>query len=217
MCSACGVYKPATDFCKHRRALDGLNQKCKMCCKARDAVFKKAHPERYQEMKATWRAKNPGKVKLSKEKSRAANPDRVKAIEAAARARWVIKNPEKRLESNAAWALANPEKVAEAKTAWRAANPERLRLYSHNRRARLRTVGGKLSVGLAAKLFRLQRGKCACCRDDLGIDFHLDHITPLARGGANADNNIQLLCRTCNLRKGAKHPIDFMRQFGNLI
>lgn len=35
-------------------------------------------------------------------------------------------------------------------------------------------------------------------------DLHLDHIIPLALGGDNSQNNMQLLCCRCNLSKGAK-------------
>lgn len=35
--------------------------------------------------------------------------------------------------------------------------------------------------------------------------------------GSNTDDNIQLLCKTCNLSKGAKHPIDFMQSKGFLL
>jgi 5-methylcytosine-specific restriction endonuclease McrA len=45
----------------------------------------------------------------------------------------------------------------------------------------------------------------------------MDHIIPLALGGANTDDNIQLLRATCNLQKHTKHPIDFMQQRGYLL
>ena len=53
------------------------------------------------------------------------------------------------------------------------------------------------------------RGKCAACGVDIDHELeaaaHLDHIVPIARGGCNDIVNLQLLCSTCNLRKG-RHP-----------
>lgn len=60
---------------------------------------------------------------------------------------------------------------------------------------------GTYPKGIVAKLLKLQRGKCACCRMPLGADYHLDHIQPLALGGANADWNVQLLRSKCNLEQ----------------
>src|ERR1039457_2118587 len=54
-----------------------------------------------------------------------------------------------------------------------------------------------------------ENGKCALCRRDLSgliaIDpkQNYDHIVPLKLLGANDPCNIQLLCKTCNLRKAA--------------
>ena len=128
-----------------------------------------------------------------------------------------------RVRENAAKNYAkNREKRMAYIAAWQAANPEK-HLYSHriseqNRRSRTRASGGKLSSGLSAKLFSLQRGKCACgCGQNLGDDYHLDHRMPLSLGGVNEDWNMQLLRSTCNLRKHAKHPIDFMQSKGFLL
>lgn len=42
--------------------------------------------------------------------------------------------------------------------------------------------------------------------------FHIDHFVPLALGGKNEDWNILLTCPTCNGRKHAKHPAQFLRE-----
>lgn len=35
-------------------------------------------------------------------------------------------------------------------------------------------------------------------------DIEIDHIVPESRGGSADPSNLQLLCRTCNRRKGAR-------------
>lgn len=35
----------------------------------------------------------------------------------------------------------------------------------------------------------------------------LDHIVPVARGGTDTRDNVQVLCRKCNRRKGTKMPM----------
>jgi 5-methylcytosine-specific restriction endonuclease McrA len=45
-------------------------------------------------------------------------------------------------------------------------------------------------------------GRCVKC--GAAKDLHFDHIIPLARGGGDHAENIQLLCRACNLGKGAR-------------
>jgi len=167
--------------------------------KAGMKAWHKANPEKAKARRTAWKAANPEKVKENNAKRYAANPARHNAV-------------------CAAWQAANPEKVKENNVKWRAANPEAVRIYVQNYQARKRDNGGRLSNGLADKLFKLQRGKCACgCKQPLGDDYHLDHIIPLLLGGPNTDSNIQLLRAKCNLQKSAKHPVDFMQQRGFLL
>lgn len=46
---------------------------------------------------------------------------------------------------------------------------------------------------------------CAYCASRSG-PFHVDHIMPRIRGGADALDNLVVACRRCNLSKGVKTP-----------
>lgn len=44
--------------------------------------------------------------------------------------------------------------------------------------------------------------RCQQCGDH--HDLHVDHIFPESKGGEAVMENLQCLCRTCNIKKGAK-------------
>lgn len=160
-----------------------------------------------------WYANNKERAKANGMAYRAANPDKhAMAVAAVVRA-----DPDKKRAHDAAWHAKNRERVKARKAAWYEANPDARNLYHHNRRARKLERGGTLSAGLRARLFELQQGKCACCGEPLGAVPHLDHRMPLVLGGTNTDDNMQLLRKECNLKKGARHPVDYMQSRGYLI
>lgn len=49
------------------------------------------------------------------------------------------------------------------------------------------------------RIWQKYSGRCAECSAADYLEF--DHIVPVAKGGSNTDNNVQLLCRRCNLKK----------------
>lgn len=50
---------------------------------------------------------------------------------------------------------------------------------------------------------------CAKCGTDEG-EMHIDHIIPRKVGGDHSMDNLQVLCKSCNLRKGAKSDAVFL-------
>lgn len=133
--------------------------------------------------------------------------------------RKVLQYQETKMDCNARsranYAL-NREKYIALNKQWAKDNPEKMAVIRANRDKRVKG-SGKLSKGIANKLMVLQKGRCACCGKSLNEGFHLDHVMPLALGGENVDSNIQLLTPTCNLKKKALHPIDYMQSKGRLL
>lgn len=223
-CSGCGETKSVSEFSKDSTKRNGFSSRCKCCRRKSNAQWRAKNQDKVKALNAGWRSKNIEYLA----KYRAANADRQRMYDA----RRIKENPDRERQRHAKYRAENPDKVRETLFRYREANREKLRkksekyrlnnldkhrIYAHNRRARERANEGKLSTGLAEKLFKLQRGKCACCGKPLGSNYHLDHIMPIALGGKNEDSNIQLLRSACNQQKHAKHPVEFMRQRGFLL
>lgn len=190
-CNKCKEEKQDAEFYKKASS-------CKACVGLAAAAWAKANPDKRKATCVKYRIKHAEKVKATADKHYKENKEKM-----------VLRAKE--------WASNNPSKVRLAKNKWAEANRDAYRIYSHNRRSRERDAVGTLSTDIAKKLFSLQRGKCACCARPLGNKYHRDHRMPLALGGSNTDDNIELLCPTCNLQKQAKHPIDFMQSRGFLL
>lgn len=195
---------------------------------ARVKKQRSANPEKYLAITAKWRINNSDKVTeyaaLYYKENKEAILSRLKKLRpanasvlAARFLAWRLANRDKVNSDHVAWCAKNPEKRNAWRNAWSKANPENKRISHQNRRSKKKASGGRLSQGLTDRLLILQKGKCACCGVELAGRFHLDHIMPIALGGLNVDSNIQLLTPACNMRKSAKHPVDFMQDRGFLL
>lgn len=190
-----------------------------------------ANKERRRELRLTqsreWAAKNRERKRELNRKWKLANPKRTKEIAAKYRenderrkaakertARWRKDNPDRKTASLRKWREENPQWRAE----WLKQHPDHHRVTQHNRRARKRAAGGKMSQSDVDQILRSQKWKCAYCRVKLTRKtLHLDHIVALAKGGSNYPSNHQATCSPCNLRKQARDPIEFAQSLGMLL
>jgi 5-methylcytosine-specific restriction endonuclease McrA len=53
--------------------------------------------------------------------------------------------------------------------------------------------------------YEKQQGICPICNKHFKLnEMHADYINPWSKGGHTTQDNCQMLCRDCNLRKGAQ-------------
>ena len=204
VCTKCHVEKSISEFCNQSDSADGLRRWCKAC----DKDYRAANRERRAALNQKYQRLD------SRRKYR--------------RNRY-LKNRVAHLAKMKLWRSQNKERMAWLVREWRRNNPERVKAQRHRqsqaarnanenaRRARKRGAGGVYTSKDVARIFELQRGKCPVCRVTLDSKFHRDHIVPLARGGTNHPDNIQLLCAHCNQTKHARDPYTFMQSRGFLL
>jgi hypothetical protein len=60
------------------------------------------------------------------------------------------------------------------------------------------------AIPLSIRNAVLARDENRCRLCGRGDNLHIDHVLPYSKGGPSSIENLQVLCQTCNLRKGAR-------------
>ena len=151
-----------------------------------------------------WMKNNKGAAKNASKKWRSSNKELIRLRYA----EWYEKNKDYHIK----WKVENRDKVCAATSKYRKSSPDKVLATNRNRRARIAMVDGKHSAKDVANILYMQGGLCVYCEKDISNEYHVDHIMPLALGGSNWPSNLQCLCPTCNVRKQAIHPDEFMKR-----
>lgn len=186
-CKNCQETKPTTSFYIAPRNTTGYRSICADCYKhLYPSKYEKKPPE-YFEQKRQMRLQEMEQTRI-----------RLKA------------------ERNALAELTRPLREAVAKEKKKKQHKEyvkRKRAEPYGRRVEKineRCAGlGKLSSGIIKKLLITQECKCVYCGIDISKERHVDHIVPIALGGKNTDDNVQLTCPKCNIDKSNTHPLAY--------
>jgi 5-methylcytosine-specific restriction endonuclease McrA len=195
-CNCAGKRCPGCQQVKCRRAFgrslgmrDGLQPYCRECRRAKQRESE-SRPWLRDDYKEAHRIKN--------------NPLRKAYYEA---------NREKYREHSRAYHEANRDKHREQMRDYQRNNREAFTVRNANRHAQKAKAGGSFTLQDWEALKAYYDYTCLRCgRQEPEIELTIDHVVPLSQGGRNSIENLQPLCRACNLSKHAK-TIDYRPYF----
>lgn len=218
LCSRCLLVKDVGCFDRRFDRPGLYKSHCKACrLEYKRSVYvkrpRKARSSRTEEEKKLARA---AARKRYKEKRRAEKPPTVRQW-------WEYFTPEQRAEMRREKRNAKqrakrarlgvvPKRVLSADERKKAKAAAR-----KNRKVAERGADGRFSAEDIERIHKAQKYRCVICRCDTRESRHIDHIVPLASGGSNWPENLQILCPRCNIRKSNKDPVEFMQEVGFLL
>lgn len=198
-CTRCKNFHPATteNFRLHKGK---LYCHCVAC-----------HKLDKQESHMRCKEKNNARVKKWSDKNREHKREMDRQYAASHREEAIIKS-QKWYAENRDYALdrerkkrhANPEIGREKSRLFRKSHRPLYNMHSRIYKAKKRAGGVHTKQDLN-DLYELQDGRCAYCGVPIFWhvkgDVHVDHMTPVSRGGLNTVDNLALSCETCNKQK----------------
>lgn len=232
-CTKCGTLKPLDYFYRMAANSTGYGPWCKVCMDARKTTWNRNNRDKQREMSRRSAKKNYERNREAKARyrNRADVKERMRGYSAewyrqnkgrlkAVRHAWYLKNKIEHNANSKKTFEANKEHWIRVNREWARTHREKMRGYTKVsdaiRRNAIRASSGTYTAKDIKYLAKSQRGLCTVCREPFG-KYHVDHIVPLSRGGTNDKHNIQLLCASCNIKKHAKDPIEFMQSRGYLL
>jgi len=135
--------------------------------------------------------------------------------------KWHWANRERKREDKRRWDAANREHIKEYgrhrrgeestyQRRWEESTPERVReqAYKHGTRRRAHKLGAATVEDVDRRLVLESHGAiCGICGEAVDpLNFHVDHIVPLSRGGDHSYVNTQPAHPFCNNSKRDKLP-----------
>ena len=199
-CTRCKLLLPLSEFTRHTGHKDGYSSRCRGCRSITRREFKCI--ERDMLIAQSLRRC----TKCHKIKSLNAFYNRPNSSTGGVMAHCkTCKDAGRRI-----YRQENREAVNKRAREWYQANPEKRRAIIERRRVRKKQVGGFFDGNDIVALQAAQTELCIYCRSTLKNGYHIDHITPLSRGGNNNPTNLQLLCAHCNLSKKDKTHEEFL-------
>lgn len=186
-CVRCGEITPVAGFHSNKANPDGLSGICKFC--AIKSARKHYHddPARHYASSRAWTKANPKAARGYKQEWKNKNREYTRRAgrEYMAQKRpWLKAVHLKRMQED-------PEYAAHKRMIGRRSRSKRRAMEK-----------GSYSAGEWLLLCSMADGKCLRCGKPKTLT--VDHVMPIIMGGSNYRHNLQPLCLSCNVSKGAR-------------
>ena len=202
VCTVCKAEKPFEAFSKNKGRKDGHHNACKKCKSESDKrSYEKNREKRIANMKRYYNENKDWFLDECK-KYREQNKEKI----AEYKKDWAKQNRGRKSLQEKAWRENNEEKNRQMKRRWYSKNRDRV--YSNL--LKRRSLKFNVRFRGVKRLDILNRDNWTC--KECGVQVHdgnindklkahIDHIIPISKGGDSTPENLQVLCRTCNLSK----------------
>jgi 5-methylcytosine-specific restriction endonuclease McrA len=188
-CSKCSIEKNIEFFPINKGGLYGRKSVCKECEKVKHTKWYEENKDKKQAQNKQWKQENKSSYSKQQKQYREENKTKLSELLAI----WYQNNRELVLAKSKAYYQNNPS-ISITKFA--------------RRRERERHLNSKrLTPYFVFSIKEKFENKCFICgtNEQLCIDHHI----PILLGGVMEEKNAVLLCKSCNSKKGAKHPSRF--------
>lgn len=158
------------------------------------SVYRKRHADEIKERVRAYHLAN--REKLLKRKKELRNPEKDKEYRLSHRE----EGNRRAREWQAKYRAQNPEEHRAKQREWRRNNPETYVAKNHRYQTNKTQAGGSYTKEEWLSLIEKFGNKCLCCRRS-DVKLTVDHVVPVSRGGTSNIDNLQPLCKPCNIRK----------------
>lgn len=243
ICTKCKIEKSITEFNKKKDTKDGLKTHCRECCRYANKQRYQDKTEEILSKNREYHNKNKEVISAQRKEYRENNTEKIKEEKRL----FYQNNKEKissqkkeRYEKNREVIIIERRKqyqsnIEEMRKRDRKRYQDNKELFIIRSRRYRNTPKGKISklnsehkrraIKKDGDVSNKQLGTlysstktCYWCNAKLMKgDIHLDHYTPLSKGGLHTISNLVLSCSKCNLKKSAKDPLLFAQEMGRLL
>jgi 5-methylcytosine-specific restriction endonuclease McrA len=203
VCSKCGEEKSVKEFyisVDNRDNKSYYSSICKVCKSIYAKQYRQNNKERISNSAKQYYKKNKTIINEQSKKYYYNN----KEWYSGRRKKYHEDNKEKENEMGLKYYWNNREVMRIKASKWRSDNPDKANAQSAKRRSRiLHLTLSSVDKKMIEYMYRIAHEMT----EERGIEYQVDHIKPLSKGGLHHEDNLQILSKDLNLRKASKWPL----------